>query len=141
MVRHLATGVPGNLTDSLENSYIFSWDAHALLHQPLRLFDANIFFVNVATLALYAVGGYTTYLLVRELGASRGPGVVAGVAFLGAPYRVVVIQHLTVLATHLLPLAFLLLLRIEREVVVPTRRAPAGPSPRGRLPRLGRLAI
>jgi len=147
VVQHLATAVPGNLTDSLENSYIFSWDAHALLHQPLHLFDANIFYperltlaysenvlglavfvaplywlthnpiliVNVATIALYTVGGYTTYLLVRELGASRGPAVVAGVAFMAAPYRVLVVQHLTVLATHLMPLAFLLLLRIERE--------------------------
>ena len=164
---------PRACTDSLENSYIFSWDAHALLHQPLHLFDANIFYpqrltlaysenvlglavffaplywvthnsiliVNVATIALYAVGGYSTYLLVRELGGSRGPGVVAGVAFMAAPYRVLVIQHLTVLATHLLPLAFLLLLRIEREVAVPTRRARAGPSSRWRLPRLGRLAI
>jgi hypothetical protein len=173
VVRHLATGVPGNLTDSLENSYIFSWDAHALLHQPLRLFDANIFYpqrltlaysenvlglavfvaplywvthnsilvVNVATLALYAVGGYTTYLLVRELGGSRGPGVVAGVAFMAAPYRVLVVQHLTVLATHLMPLAFLLLLRIEREVAAPTRRVSTGPPPRWHLPRLGRLAL
>jgi hypothetical protein len=173
VLRHLATGVPGNLTDSLENSYIFSWDAHALLHQPLRLFDANIFspqrltlaysenvlglavfvaplywvthnpilVVNVATLALYAVGGYTTYLLVRELGGSRGPGVVAGVAFMAAPYRVLVVQHLTVLATHLMPLAFLLLLRIEREVAAPTRRDRTGTSPRWHLPRLGRLAL
>ncbi len=173
VVRHLATGVPGNLTDSLENSYVFSWDAHALLRQPLHLFDANIFYpqrltlaysenvlglavfvaplywlthnpiliVNVATLALYAVGGYSTYLLVRELGSSRGPALVAGLAFMGAPYRVLVIQHLTVLATHLMPLAFLLLLRIEREVASPTRRARSGPSPRWRLPRLGRLSL
>jgi hypothetical protein len=173
VVQHLATAVPGNLTDSLENSYIFSWDAHALLHQPLHLFDANIFYperltlaysenvlglavfvaplywlthnpiliVNVATIALYAVGGYTTYLLVRELGGSRGPGVVAGLAFMAAPYRVLVVQHLTVLATHLMPLAFLLLLRIEREVGAPTRRPGAAPSARWHLPRLGRLAI
>ena len=173
VVQHLATSVPGNLTDSLENSYIFSWDAHALLHQPLHLFDANIFYpqrltlaysenvlglavfvaplywlthnpiliVNVATIALYAVGGYTTYLLVRELGASRGPGVVAGMAFMAAPYRVLVVQHLTVLATHLMPLAFLLLLRIEREVGAPTSRARDTPSARWRLPRLGRLAL
>jgi hypothetical protein len=173
VVRHLATGVPGNLTDSLENSYIFSWDAHALLHQPLHLFDANIFYpqrltlaysenvlglavffaplywlthnsilvVNVATLALYAVGGYATYLLVRELGGSRGPGVVAGLAFMAAPYRVLVVQHLTVLATHLMPLAFLLLLRIEREVTAPTRRVRTGPPRRWQLPRLGRLAL
>jgi hypothetical protein len=170
VLRHLATGVPGNLTDSLENSYVFAWDAHALLHQPLHLFDANIFFpqrltlaysenvlglavfvaplywlthnpvliVNVATIALYAVGGYSTYLLVRELGSSRGPALVAGLAFMGAPYRVLVIQHLTVLATHLMPLAFLLLLRIEREVAAPTRRAR---SARWRLPRLGRLSL
>src|SRR4029077_19134351 len=48
------------------------------------------------------------------------------------------IQHLTVLATHLMPLAFLLLLRIEREVAAPTRRAR---STRWRLPRLGRLSL
>jgi hypothetical protein len=54
---------------------------------------------------------------------------------------VLVIQHLNVLATHLMPLAFLLLLRIEREAAAPTRRACAGPPPRWRLPRLGRLMI
>jgi len=173
VVQHLATAVPGNLTDSLENSYIFSWDAHALLHQPLHLFDANIFYPerltlayseNVLGLAVFVAplywadpqphphrqrghdcplhGRWLHHLPARP-GAGRQPGACGRrrVAFMAAPYRVLVVQHLTVLATHLMPLAFLLLLRIEREVAAPTRRARATRSAWWRLPRLGRLAI
>lgn len=38
------TTVPGDLGDPLAELWIASWGGHALLHQPLRLFDSNTFY-------------------------------------------------------------------------------------------------
>ncbi|GAC1370452.1 MAG: hypothetical protein NVSMB32_14860 [Actinomycetota bacterium] len=172
VARHLATAVPWDLGDPMENAWTFAWPAHALLHQPLHMFHGNIFFpervtfaytenmlglslfvaplfwithnalltVNVATLLTYAVGGYCTYLLVRDLTGKRGPSVVAGAAYMWAPYRILNVGHVHVVAAHLLPLVLLLLLRIRRAVAdEPGRRGadldaagsavPAAPQP------------
>jgi hypothetical protein len=40
---HLGNRVTDNLADPLENAWIFSWAAHAIVHQPLHLFHGNIF--------------------------------------------------------------------------------------------------
>lgn len=144
--RHLATGVTGTLTDPLENAWVLGWEAHALLHQPLRMFSANIFApqqitlaytenllglsvflapifwithnalleVNVATILVYAIGGFTTYLLVNDLTHRRGPAVVAGLVFTVAPVRLLLVQHIVVNAMYLLPLVFLPLVRLGR---------------------------
>lgn len=40
---HLGDRVPHNLADPLENAWIFSWAAWAIVHQPLDFFQANIF--------------------------------------------------------------------------------------------------
>ena len=172
--RHLATGVPGTLTDPLENAWVFAWEAHALLHQPLQMFSANIFHpqqltlaytenllgfsvflapifwithnalleVNVATILVYAIGGFTTYLLVYDLTRRRGPAIVAGVAFTVAPLRLLLVQHIVVLAMYLLPVALLILLRLSRAVDGSGETPPDGVgSPRRRLDRRWRLAI
>jgi hypothetical protein len=39
----LGTHIPGDLLDPLFNTWALAWGVHALLTQPLRLFDANIF--------------------------------------------------------------------------------------------------
>lgn len=46
-----STGVVHNLTDPLEQAWIFAWTAHALPQAPLALFDANIFWPEPLTLA------------------------------------------------------------------------------------------
>src|SRR5436309_2469542 len=51
LARYASSRVPWNLIDSLEHVWIFGWTAHALTHQPLRLFDANIFHPEHMTLA------------------------------------------------------------------------------------------
>ena len=51
LARYAGSRVPWNLIDSLENVWIFGWTAHALAHQPLRLFDANMFHPEHTTLA------------------------------------------------------------------------------------------
>ena len=156
LARYAGSRVPWNLIDSLENVWIFGWTAHALAHQPLRLFDANMFHpehttlafaenmlgigivaapvcwlsgnpilaANLATLLVYAVGGYGVYLLVHEIGGLRAPTLLAGVAFTITPYRALNVVHLHVIGTHLTPyvLALLVALRSSR----PTRRRVVG---------------
>jgi hypothetical protein len=45
------THVAGNLGDPLEVAWQFAWGAHAVVHQPLHLFDANMFHPERLTLA------------------------------------------------------------------------------------------
>ena len=47
---HLGTRVPGH-DDPLFSIWRLSWIAHALVHEPSHLFDANIYYPHVRTLA------------------------------------------------------------------------------------------
>lgn len=49
---HAGSKVAGNLGDPLEIAWRFAWGAHAVVHQPLHLFDANMFSPERLTLAL-----------------------------------------------------------------------------------------
>ena len=49
--QHLADSVPGDIGDPLLNTYIIAWDTHALVNEPLYLFNANIFYPLPNTLA------------------------------------------------------------------------------------------
>ena len=40
---HLGSGVADAPDDPLLQAWQVAWDGHALLHQPLHLFDANVF--------------------------------------------------------------------------------------------------
>jgi hypothetical protein len=51
LVLHLGDRIPYGLTDPLEISWIFGWAAHAIVHQPAHLFDGNIYFPQLHTLA------------------------------------------------------------------------------------------
>lgn len=64
--QHLSTAVPSDIGDPLLNAWILAWDAHALLNQPHRLFDANIFFPLPNTLA-YSEHLFATALLAMPL--------------------------------------------------------------------------
>ena len=48
---HAGSHVTGNLGDPLEVAWRFGWAAHAVIHQPLHLFDANIFHPEPLTFA------------------------------------------------------------------------------------------
>lgn len=50
LIFHLHEMIPG-LGDQLLVSWIMNWDIHALLHDPLHLFNANIFYPYKNTLA------------------------------------------------------------------------------------------
>jgi hypothetical protein len=49
--QHLGDALPGDVGDPVLNTYILAWDAHALVVDPLHLFDANIFYPLPNTLA------------------------------------------------------------------------------------------
>ncbi|MGH9040932.1 MAG: hypothetical protein ACRDZ3_11940, partial [Acidimicrobiia bacterium] len=51
LAAHAPTHVVGNLGDPLEIAWRFAWAAHAIVHQPLHLFDANMFHPEPLTLA------------------------------------------------------------------------------------------
>lgn len=51
LAAHAGTHVAGNLGDPLEIAWRFAWAAHAVVHQPLHLFDANMFHPEPLTLA------------------------------------------------------------------------------------------
>ena len=48
---HLTTAVPNDIGDPLLNAWILAWDAHALLTNPLNLFNANSYYPLPNTLA------------------------------------------------------------------------------------------
>ncbi len=51
LIAHMNSGVAGGYIDTLLNSWIISWDGHAILHSPLSLFQANINYPSVSSLA------------------------------------------------------------------------------------------
>ncbi|MFQ6014165.1 MAG: hypothetical protein ACE5NP_01815 [Anaerolineae bacterium] len=58
---HLTTQIAGDIGDPLLNTWIIAWDVHALLTDPIHLFDANIFYPLRNTLA------YSEHLLGNAL--------------------------------------------------------------------------
>lgn len=66
---------------------------------------------NILLLAAIALSGAAMYALVRYLTGSRGAGLLAGVVFAFAPYRVEHIMHMELQWTMWMPLAFLSLHR------------------------------
>jgi hypothetical protein len=51
LVLHLGSGVADALDDPLLQAWQVAWGGHALIHQPLHLFDANAFFPEKHSLA------------------------------------------------------------------------------------------
>ncbi len=70
--------------DSYLNSWILAWDAHQTLHDPLHLFDANIFYPYRDTLALSDHQWGTAILFLPASLAGLPPLTVHGLAMLFA---------------------------------------------------------
>lgn len=51
LAAHAGSRVLGNLGDPLEIAWRLAWGAHAVVHEPLHLFDANMFHPEPLTLA------------------------------------------------------------------------------------------
>lgn len=73
---NVATAVPIDIGDPLLNTWILAWDTHALLTDPLNLFNANIFYPLPNTLA-YSEHLFSTALLAQPLQLFSGEPVAA----------------------------------------------------------------
>jgi hypothetical protein len=125
------------------NMWRLRWFAHALTTPSVRLFNANIFYPEPATLALsdamivegvvaapllwartppvlvhnlmmlgaIVLSGVAMFALARHLTGSRAAGVLAGLVFAFAPYRVEHLMHMELQWAMWSPLAFLALHR------------------------------
>jgi hypothetical protein len=70
---------------------------------------------NVTLLAVFALSGFTMFLLARRLTGSTPAGIIAGVIYAYAPYRFTHYLHLELQIVFWLPLALLLVHRIVAE--------------------------
>lgn len=133
-----------NEGDGLAQIWSIGWDIHALTTDPANLFNGNLFYpyintiaytdhllaqalqampvylltgnlvlsYNLLTLFSFALSGWATYLLVKEVSGSRAGGLVAGLIFAFASYRVGRLSQLNLLSTQWIPLCLLFLRRM-----------------------------
>jgi len=76
LIFNLTTAVPNDIGDPLLNTWLLAWDTHALLTDPLNLFNANIFYPLSNTLA-YSEHLFSTALLALPWQVLFGEPVLA----------------------------------------------------------------
>ena len=74
LVLHLPSRIAPDLGDPVRTSWQISWVGHAMLHSPLHLFDANVFYPHPLSLA------FSDSLLGYGPAAFFGSGTVAALA-------------------------------------------------------------
>ncbi len=128
----LTRDIPGDFGDPLFTSWVLSWDvthlgrgwwsANIFAPHPLALAYSEHFLpqalqvlpiyaitknpilcYNLLFLSTFALAGLGMFLLGRELTGSAAAGLVAGLAFAFAPYRIANIPHLQVLSSAWMP--------------------------------------
>ena len=82
VVLHLGTRVPGH-DDPLFSIWRLAWIAHALARDPGHLFDANIFYPHLRTLAYSDAMLFEGMIAAPFLWAGINPVVVYNLMFLG----------------------------------------------------------
>jgi hypothetical protein len=132
LARGLTRDIPGDFGDPLFTSWVLSWDvthlgrgwwsANIFAPHPLALAYSEHFLpqalqvlpiyaitknpilcYNLLFLSTFALAGLGMFLLGRELTGSAAAGLVAGLAFAFAPYRIANIPHLQVLSSAWMP--------------------------------------
>jgi hypothetical protein len=132
LARGLTRDIPGDFGDPLFTSWVLSWDvthlgrgwwsANIFAPHPLALAYSEHFLpqalqvlpiyaitknpilcYNLLFLSTFALAGFGMFLLGRELTGSAAAGLVAGLAFAFAPYRIANIPHLQVLSSAWMP--------------------------------------
>jgi len=133
LARGLTHDLAGDFGDPLFISWVLAWDATHLgrglwnanifYPHPLALAYSEHFLpqaiqilpvyaltrnpilcYNLLFLSTFVLSGTGMFLLVRELTGSRTAGVLAGLAFMCAPYRLANLPHLHVLSSGWMPL-------------------------------------
>jgi hypothetical protein len=93
---------------------------------PVYAATGNILMAyNLLFIATFAMSGYAAYLLIRDLTGETWAGLLGGLAFAYAPYRLGQFSHLQVLTSYWMPLA---LFGLRRFFVTRRPRALAGGS-------------
>jgi hypothetical protein len=132
LAKGLTRDMPGDLGDPLFSAWALAWDAthfgrgwlqanifyphpltlaysellvpQALQILPVYVATGNPFLCyNLVFLSTFVLSGLGMFLFCRELTGSRTAGLVAGLAFAFAPYRVTSIPHLQVMSAQWLP--------------------------------------
>ncbi len=132
LARGLSRDIPGDFGDPLFTSWVLSWDvthlgrgwwsANIFAPHPLALAYSEHFLpqalqvlpiyaitgnpilcYNLLFLSTFTLAGLGMFLLGRELTGSPTAGLVAGLAFAFAPYRIANIPHLQVLSSAWMP--------------------------------------
>ncbi|MBY8875013.1 hypothetical protein K7640_24595 [Micromonospora sp. PLK6-60] len=112
--------------------YTYAYSDTLLGYAPLGMlgsgFEAALIRYNVAYVLLHALAFVGAYALVRQLGAGRWGGAVAGVAWAFAPWRLAHSGHLNILSSGGIALALAMLARGHgwslRHGYRPERRRP-----------------
>ena len=92
----------------------FSW-LNTGLWLPLQALIGPLAAHGVTVLLTYVLGGYTTYLLAREVTGSRRAAFLAGLVFAFFPHRHAHRNQLKLLSTQWIPLFTLYLVRLTRQ--------------------------
>jgi hypothetical protein len=92
----------------------------SIVTTPIQLAGGSALFAyNVALLLSFALSGFFSFLLVRQLTGSTAVAFCAGLAYGFAPYRASQLSHLQVLTSQWMPLA---LYALHRYLVAPRVR-------------------
>ena len=91
----------------------FSW-LNMALWLVLSPFTGSLAAHGITVLLTFILGGYTTYLLAREVTGSRKAAFLAGLIFAFFPYRYADRNHIKFLTAQWVPLSMLYLVRVTR---------------------------
>lgn len=96
----------------------------ALQILPVYWLTGNIILCyNLLFIATFALSGFGTYLLVRDLTGNKYAAFVAGLIYGFLPYRIASVPHIQVMSSQWMPFA---LYGLNRWVTLGSRRALAG---------------
>jgi len=85
----------------------------ALFSMPIVLTTGNLVLgYNLGMVLSFALSGWGSYLLVKDLTSSRAAGLLSGLIFAYAPYKVGHLSQLNLLSTQWIPFCFLFLHRL-----------------------------
>lgn len=89
---------------------------------PLQVLLSLTASYNLLVILTFVISGLSTYFLVRYLTRKELPSLMAGALFAFSPYRIAQLSHINLLATSLIPLYVLMILK-ARDALTEGKRA------------------